>query len=190
MSIGTQEVDVRTDRQRLLPFLTEHLDAHGDPRYFDWLYLDNPWGVGRAWVAHPQGSDEIVGMAAAFPRRMLVSGEEVLAWNLGDFAISPEYRSLGPAVQLQRQCLQDVLSGEVAFAYDHPSCNMMAVYRWLKIQTTGEVLRYAKPLRVDAQVEKIIPRGIVSRGVSGFGNILLSLADTAGPGTPTSRCRD
>lgn len=175
MSVVVREIDVRSERSTLAPFLAEHLALHRNPSHYDWLYLGNPWGVARAWVAISAESERVVGAAAAFPRKMFVDGEETTCWNLGDFAIHPEYRSLGPAVTLQRRCLEEVTAGRVAFAYDHPSCGMMAVYRWLRIEKTGDVARYTRPLRVDAQVEKLLPKGMVSRGISGVGNVLLSL---------------
>ena len=176
MTLVMREVDVHGEKERLAPFLRDHLPAHRNTHYYDWLYLRNPFGRGRAWVALEEGTTEIVGAAAAFPRLTHVNGQPTTCWNLGDFAILPEYRSLGPAVQLQRCCLREVLDGGIPFAYDHPSCNMMAVYRWMKIMPTGEVVRYARPLRVDGQVEKILGKGALSRGVSGVGNLALSIA--------------
>jgi hypothetical protein len=170
-----KEVDIDERREDLLPFMRGHLPAHDTDEHFEWLYRSNPFGKARAWIATEESDDGIVGAAAAFPRRMIVQGRELTGWNLGDFAIGRHHRSLGPALQLQRACLEPVLCGEIPFAYDHPSCNMMAIYRWMKIPATGKVVRYALPLRVDDKVRSLIGDRLVSRAVSKVGNVLLEL---------------
>jgi GNAT superfamily N-acetyltransferase len=177
LAIRTREIDVETERDTIVEFLSEHLSGHGGAAHFDWLYLANPDGRARAWLAVADKADEAVGVAAAFPRRVRIGGQEMLCWNLGDFAIKPEYRSLGPAVILQRACLETVLDGTVPFAYDHPSCNMMAIYKRMGISETGRVIRFVKLLRVDEKVVKFLKYSVVASGVSEIGNVVLSIVD-------------
>ena len=118
-----------------------------------------------------------IGMAAAFPRRTLIQGRQVLGWVLGDFCISDEHRSLGPALQLQRACLEAVDSGTSAFCYDFPSNGMMAVYRRLRMPATGSMVRLAKPLRVDRKVRELVKVPLISQCISAAGNFLLNLMD-------------
>lgn len=169
-----ERIEPVQDRARLAPFLAEHLEGHRAPGYFDWSYRDNPAGPGCAWLALDDAG-EIVGAAAAFPRSVRVDGAPVTAWCLGDFAIRQDQRSLGPAVRLQRACTEPVAKGEVPFAYDHPSCNMLAVYRWMGVEKTGDVSRWALPLRVDAQVERVLGDNPIARGVGGVGAAVLGL---------------
>lgn len=177
MAITTREVDVNDERELLVRFLSEHLPGHGGAAHFDWLYLANPAGRARAWLAVDDQAGEAVGVAAAFPRRVHVRGPARVCWNLGDFAIKADYRSLGPAVILQRASLRDVLDGRVPLAYDHPSCNMMAIYKRMGIPEAGRVVRFVKVLRVDEKVGKLLNYPIVAGGISGIGNIVLSIAD-------------
>ena len=83
------------------------LPRHGGQAHWDWLYVHNPDGPARAWLAEDDGG-EAVGVAAAFPRRVWIEGREHTCWNLGDFAIRPDHRSLGPAVRLQRAAVAAV----------------------------------------------------------------------------------
>lgn len=177
MGVRVREIDVGRESDVLLPVLRENLPGHEDDRQFRWLYLDNPYGKARAWLAFDEADGSAVGAAAAFPRLMRVDDEDVLCWNLGDFAIAPDRRSLGPAVALQRACLRDVLDGRVPFAYDHPSCNMMAVYRWLKIAETGSAVRHARLLKADDLVERRLGVGRGSRLVAWVGNAVLAMTD-------------
>jgi hypothetical protein len=105
---------------------------------------------------------------------------------LGDFCISDEHRSLGPALQLQRACIDGVDSGSAAVCYDFPSAGMMAVYRRLRIPETGQMIRFAKALRVDRKVREFVKAPLASRVVSAAGNFILRMAD--GVSSPPQDC--
>jgi GNAT superfamily N-acetyltransferase len=175
--VRIRQAELEADRPTLVRFLTGNLATHGGESHYDWLYRGNPDGPARAWLLLEDETDDVIGAAAAFPRRMTVRGEDLECWNLGDFAIAPAARSLGPAVALQRACLDEVMSGGIPFAYDHPSCNMMAPYARLGIRATAEVVRYAKLLRVDDKVASIAKVGVVGKGVSALGNLILSFGN-------------
>jgi hypothetical protein len=175
-----REIDVDTERDRLIAFLADNLDHHGGRAHYEWRYLENPDGRARAWAAVEESDPEsFIGVAAAFPRSMFVRGERMLCWNLGDFAIRKDHRSLGPAIKLQRACLEPVLAGEVPFAYDHPSCSMMAIYRRMGITQTGEIVRQARVLRIDRRAESTLGAGALAKVVAGTGNFALGLLQRA-----------
>lgn len=177
MTIEIRKADLVRDRKALIEMAIEHLaPVCGDARY-EWLYLKNPHGLAWAWVAVQSSNDMIVGMAAAFPRRLMVGGSEVKAWVLGDFCLREESRSLGPALQLQRACLAAIDSGDVDCCYDFPSKSMMAVYRRLRIPQTDDLVRLAKPLRVDRKVRALVNIGWVTSGMSALGNLVLRVKD-------------
>lgn len=169
-----READVESERDRLAAFMRRYLKAHCCEGHYEWLYLLSPHGRARAWVATDDAGDELIGVAAAFPRRIRVGRETLTCWNLGDFAIAESHRALGPAIRLQRACLEEVLAGKVPFAYDHPSRSMMAIYERMGFESAGQVVRMARPMRVDDRVERLLPDGIVARAVRGLGNLLLS----------------
>jgi len=177
VAIVIREADILVDRQMLIGFLYQHLTKQSDDRRFDWLYLHNPHGRARAWIAMDTDTQAVVGVAGAFPRKVYIGRCEELGWVLGDFCMSPRYRSLGPAVQLQRACLAEVNSGKVAFCYDFPSTNMTAIYKRLGIHSFGQMLRLAKPLCIDRKIEGIIKMPLIARVLSTPGNFLLALHD-------------
>ena len=175
MAIAIREADVERDAASLISFLGTHLADHGGAARYDWLYRRNPFGTGRAWIAWNESDGQMVGAAAAFPRPIVVDGRPVSGWNLGDFAVHPQHRTLGPAIRLQHALLDEVTRGG-ALAYDHPSASMLAVYRWMKVEPAGSVVRYAKPLLLDDR----LAGGALGRLASLPASTFVRLADTLG----------
>lgn len=171
MPIQIKSVSFDHYESRLITLFERYLAAGFHRRRFDWLYKKSPWGLARTWAAFDPANGTIVGAAAAFPRKFRFRGIEKLGWVLGDFCLQTEYRSLGPAVQLQRACL-GALEPPFEFCYDFPSKPMMAIYKRIGVQQAGALVRWAKPLRLDARVEPFVKSkrlasaiGRLSRGV-------------------------
>lgn len=171
MKIAIHPADLKSDKQLIIDTLFRFLTPLSDVRRFSWLYENNPHGQARAWIAKDDKS--VIGMASAFPRRIYMNGHEEVSWVLGDFCISDQYRSLGPALMLQRACLAEVDSGAVAFCYDFPSATMMAVYKRLQIYPFGRMVRLATPLRIDRKIRKFVKSPTFNRPLSTAGNLLL-----------------
>jgi hypothetical protein len=148
-----------------------YLTPNSDENRFRWLYKQNPYGLGRAWVAF-DGEKGIVGAAAAFPRRYYFQGAERLGWVLGDFCLSEQFRSMGPALKLQRACMQS-LEPPYDFCYDFPSKSMMAIYNRLGIQQTSSLVRWAKPLRVEDKMKSVVRSKSAARLLGRIGNAVM-----------------
>jgi len=164
--------DLRKDRQELVAFLHDNLTSDSNSARFDWLYAHGPFGEARAWIAADSVSGRTVGVAAAFPRQFWFETTERRVWVLGDFCISREARSLGPAIKLQRVCLAS-LNGDSW--YDFPSQSMMAIYKRLGTSQFLEQVRYAKLLRIDQKVESLAPGNPIASAIRFAGNTLLQL---------------
>jgi hypothetical protein len=179
LSIEVREADLVSDRDALIEFLRQYLNPLSDQRRFDWLYLGNPWGVARAWLATESASREIVGMAAAFPRRFSVNRQTQHGWVLGDFCIHPARRSLGPALQIQRACLDGLGLGleHGAIAYDFPSQGMLAIYRRLHTKPSLQITRLAKLLRAERYIGDRVGATVAARPLVTVANSLLRFRD-------------
>ena len=114
---------------------------------FDWLYVKNPFAEPSVFVAHDSKSSEIIGTAAAFPRSLYIGKQKTMGWVLGDFCMSEHYRSLGPAIQLQKACLEGLGPRESAIWYDFPSKSMLAIYKRLKAPAPKKMIRFVKVLK-------------------------------------------
>jgi hypothetical protein len=159
------------DAAFIVSAVQRHLNPAADLARFDWLYRRNPDGEARAWIAE-DAAGRAVGLAAAFPRRVIVQGREGRGWVLGDFCVDDDYRTLGPALQLQRACLAGVMAAGADVVYDLPGPRMLPVYRRIGIAPAGSVRRLARLLRVDGRVPRRLP-AVVTRAA----NALLALAD-------------
>jgi hypothetical protein len=182
-SVTVRAGDLRADRGVALDMFVRYLNPRYDDARFEWVYLRNPHGEGRLWLATDPRGQTVVGAAGAFPRRMYVGGREEVAWVLGDFCISDRFRSVGPALELQRACLADVAAGVVSFCYDFPSRGMTALYERVGIRPLGRMVRMTRLLRVDAVMSRLAGPSTFSRWASALGNMLLArrLARTSAP---------
>jgi hypothetical protein len=174
-----RRANVEQEKAILIAFLRAYLSNDAGEARFEWLYRRNPAGIALVWVAYDSDSNGITGLSAAFPRQVLHRGGTTLGYVLGDFCISPDHRSLGPGLALQRATL-DALSQEGAgFVWDFPSASMLAIYKRLRIEATATMIRYAKPMRADRQMQRRIPSKLAAGGLAAVANMALRVRDTA-----------
>jgi hypothetical protein len=152
MPIAVREAALGRERDLLVRFCHDNLPIRPDGKRFDWLYSANPFGPAKTLVATEDTSREIVGIGSAFPRQLWIGGRQTRAWILGDFCIAERFRTLGPAVTLQRACMTAIPSGEVW--YDFPSQHMLAVYKRLRVPLFSEQVRHVRHLHVDRKLGK------------------------------------
>jgi hypothetical protein len=175
MRIVVREAKLPSEKAIFVNTLARYLTPLSDERRFDWLYMKGPHGPARGWVATDEQRNSVIGVAGAFPRLVWMNGKTTLAWVLGDFCLDSAYRSLGPALQLQRACLSMVEGNESAFCYDFPSASMVAVYKRLGSSVTGQMVRLAKPLRVDRKIKEMIQNRTAQHVVSSVANAFLKI---------------
>lgn len=173
MTIRIRPADLEADADDLVNLLERHLSRQVDAARFRWLYRDGIYGRARVWVAVEKDNGRIVGSAAAYPRSLSLSGKDRLGFVLGDFCMDEKYRSLGPSIQLQRACLNALQEPSFEFVYDFPSRGMMAVYKRLGIEQSGELVRWAKPLRVEQRLLGLVRSKSLARGLGILANPLL-----------------
>lgn len=175
MSIEIREATLDSDEPTLTQLIKRYLAPGSNDRRFNWLYCSGPHGAARAWLACDLQDGNTVGMGAAFPRKVYFNGNQKLAWVFGDFCMTENYRSLGPALALQRRCLEKADSAPVDICYDFPSQTMVAIYRRLGIQQTATLVRWAKPLRAEVRLEAAIGSKAIARQLSILPNAALAM---------------
>ena len=176
MPIVVKSADLDVEREQIIETLRRYLTPESNARRYDWLYKENPHGPARAWIARDTSTQAIVGIAAAFPRWLLMRGSRARAWVFGDFCIANQYRTLGPAVQLQRALLTASRdTPDLAGWYDFPSQPMVAVYKRLGGVSQGDLLRLAKPLRGDRAVSLVLGPSRLVQGILPVVNAWLAM---------------
>lgn len=177
MSIVIHQADLDSDQGVIVDMLRRYLSSAADDRHYKWLYKENPHGTARAWIARDTANQAVVGVAAAFPRCVFLKGESRLVWVFGDFCVSERYRSLGPAMQIQRALLAAAAAmPDLAGWYDFPSHNMAAVYKRLGLTEQGALIRMARLLRADRVVAQSYGHPGLARGAALLGNLWLALS--------------
>ena len=155
MALLVRPVDLDRERCALLQILTRNLPELDHARRFHWRYLQNPAGHAYAWFLCDGADDRIVGAAAVIPRYAWLGGTPVKCGQVGDFAVDAAYRSLGPAIRLQRATFAPVENGDLAFCYDCPPHQRgMATFHRLGLPPACRADRFSKPLRVDSHLRR------------------------------------
>jgi len=176
MGLTVRPVDLETDREDLLGILETNLPQMAHRKRFDWLYRGAPAGRARSWFVRDEAAHRTIGVASVFPRAVWIDGESRRCGQVGDFAVEREYRTLGPAVMLQRATFDPVDAGELTFCYDCPPDGRgMAPFVRLQMPPTVQTARYAMLLRADRQVSRRLGSLPAARLVALAANALLAL---------------
>ena len=174
MTLAIRPADLDRDAAAIVRLLVAHVNPEYDAARLDWAYRLNPDGRGQAWVAVEDGTGEIVGVAGALPRRVRTGTEEELAWVLADFCFAERYRALGPALLLQRACLDAAIGAGVAFCYDFPGTRMMPIYQRLHAKPLGHLRRLVRLLRIDDKLRALGVPPLLAVPLGAAGNLILS----------------
>lgn len=136
------------DRDMLLPLLREYLASttgEDAERRYAWLYLDNPAGVARTYVAC--AGREAVGITSLFPRSIRVGEHRLVGAIGGDGYVTPAFRRRGIATALHRESLAHMDEG-LSFMFGPPEANNLQALLRAGALLTGAVRRYVRALDV------------------------------------------
>ncbi len=177
MAIIIREADLQSDRSLIVRFLHDNLTENSNDDRYNWLYLQNPAGAAKIWIAWDTVLDKPAGISAAIPRTLSIKGQKRPCWILADFCMDRSYRSLGPALKLQRESLEAADKSRICCCIDFPSQTMAAIYARLGIPVFGDLGRFAKPLNVSNRINRLIPVSALSAPIGWIGNVVLRLSD-------------
>ena len=178
--MGLQLVPVNVDKDRsiVVDLLNRNLPQLSHEARYRWLYQNNPDGCGFSWFLIDGRKDQVVGIASVFPRIFSCPEGVFRVGQVGDFAINDDYRSLGPAIQLQKATLTPLQDGQLDFCYDTPpGAKGMAPFVRMGLKPFGQMVRYAKPLRLDAKMNAIAGDNLLGRLLSRMGNRIFWAVD-------------
>ena len=174
MTVKVRPVSLDSERNTLVAILERNLPDLPHARRSEWLYDKNPAGKAWSWFAIEESLPAPIGVASLIPRFMWIGESLQLCGQVGDFAIDPGYRSLGPAVLLQKATFDPVNRGLLRFCYDCPPDDRgMSTFRRMGIKASCRMRRFVRPLRVERRLaEKLSSKNLVS-AFAFFGNSVL-----------------
>ncbi len=180
MAVEIRPVSIKEDRAELIGILLRNFGPGQDTR-LDWRAVDNPVGPAWIWFAFDRGKRTVVGTVSVFPRRLFVDGKLVVCGQVGAFVVDTAYRSLGPAVLLQRKTFEPVDCGSIAFCYDCPPHDRgMSTFIRLGMRPSCEVTRYVLLLNADEFFRKRLGKGAWTTPLVTTANLLLAIRTRAG----------
>jgi GNAT superfamily N-acetyltransferase len=137
------------DRNLLMPL-------QGREARYAKYYEQNPLGPPSFFLARDAESQAFVGMAAAFPTRLRVSGELVPGAISGDFAVDDGHRGFGPSVALQRAVVSALGDTGLRCAYGYPNEDSEPIVKRVGYADLGRLSRFVKVLRSRVVVDSYL----------------------------------
>jgi len=184
MALEIRPVSFSTQREELLDVLHRNLPDVPHLRRFEWLYRNQPCGNPRSWFLVDRGADRAVGTVSLFPRALQVGNGFIPCGQVGNFAVDKAYRTLGPALMLQKATLESVEAGHFAVCYDCPPHSLgMSTFRRLGMKENCLMHRYVRLIRTNRQFQKIFGDRASSRLLAAAGNVVLGLTSIRFHGT-------
>jgi len=175
LAVRPASAAVADDRLQMMDLLGRNLPNIQD-WHFEWRHFANPAGPAWSWFLYEKPGGAVVGMASVLPRFMLVDGKPVVCGQVFEFVVDAGYRSLGPAVMLQRATFGPVDSGAIPICFDCPPHDQgMSTFDRLGMRAVTEVDRYALPLRSDAFLQKKLGVGPLAKPAIAAANLLLRI---------------
>jgi hypothetical protein len=181
MAYGTRLLRLDEHRDALAALWRENMSDTriGDvvPERIRWLYERNPAGTAVTWLGIVSGSDDVIGCASSFPRRMQVGGKMVSAGVLADFAVSKNHRMAGAAIAIQRALAKGSFPAGLEFLYGYPNGKSDAIFKRLGYHYVGSSAFWVKPLRSAYKVSERVKNRALAWGASRVLDVGLSIAD-------------
>lgn len=149
--------DVVADREAVLAIWRGNLGVEARmARKFDWFYAGAPQGAPLMQLLVHGASAEPVGTCSAGRRRMCLGAQALEAGVLVDLAVTPEHRSLGPALMLQ-QGLFNAGRTHLDLLYGFPNPKAVPVFKRIGYRALGQMERHVRVVRHAPYVARRIP---------------------------------
>jgi hypothetical protein len=136
-------------------------------------YEQNPVGPPSFFLARDEESQELVGMAAAFPTRLRVFGEVVPGSISGDFAVDDGHRGFGPSIALQRAVVSALEENGIRCAYGYPNEYAEPIIKRVGYVDLGRLSRFVKVLSSRVVVDTYVHSPALARPLAALSTVAL-----------------
>lgn len=124
----------------------------------EWLYLRNPAGLHKSWVAKEEKSGKIVSARPVFPWNLRVEGTLHSVTQAGDAATHPDFQGRGLFTRLVESSWTALRQAGISCTFSFSNKQSLSVYRKIRISEeagTGfhllsSMRRWVRPLRLES----------------------------------------
>jgi len=141
---------------------------------YDWFYQNNPYKKANLWLLKQKDSKKAIGVGGLGYRRFILKGEPLIGAIGVDFAIEKKYRTLGPALKLQRAIIESAKRNS-DFLYGFPFNNADVILKYYKYQKIADFTRLVKILKSGNYLESVVKPKLLARAISIPADLLLWL---------------
>jgi len=141
---------------------------------YNWFYKSNPYRKGKLWLLKLEGAEKTIGVGGVGYRRFNVNGKSLIGAMGVDFAVEKEYRTLGPALKLQKTIMESSKK-DADFIYGFPAEQAEAVLKYFKFHKLGEFTRLVKVLKSGDYLERVLKPRFLARTIAVPADLFLRL---------------
>ena len=154
--------DLNDDSETVIQLLKQTFGNSTDFDYkYLWLYKNNVYENTELYFLQNDDNDnEKVGVQGISGRAFEFNGDMLTAGLVGDFAVSPKHRTLGPGLKLLKTTMNLALESN-DFIFSYPNINAIPVVKRAGYKFKKEINRYVKVLKSKTYLQKYMP-GILS----------------------------
>lgn len=167
-----RELDLATEQPTAIMLWRTHMRLPPEAK-LDWFYLQHPCGTPKLLLLTHGAQATPVGIGSLGQRRVSIQGQPASAGILADMVVLPEHRTLFPALLLQKQMLHAAVAA-YSVVYGIPNKHSTPIVRRLGYTRVGELIRYARVLRLSDYIERRLPR-FLSRPIGALVDRLMPL---------------
>ena len=154
--------DVAADREAVLGLWRGNLGVEARmARKYAWFYAGAPQGAPlMAVLVHGDGAQP-VGTCSAGRRRMVLDARPLQAGVLVDLAVTPEHRSLGPALMLQQGLFADGRA-QLDLLYGFPNPKAVPVFKRIGYRALAQMERHVRVVRHGPYLARRMPASLAA----------------------------
>ncbi|MCU7904536.1 MAG: hypothetical protein KZQ76_01555 [Candidatus Thiodiazotropha sp. (ex Epidulcina cf. delphinae)] len=174
MAYSITKADSEYNKDDVIALCSRNLSPLSGDRY-NWKYIVNPDGKADVWLTHVDSEEVPVGALSVFPRKISVLGQDLLGGILGDYSLSEEHRTLGPALSLQKNIIESFSGLKYNFLYTIPNDKSRLVMKRAGYALIGHNLWLTKPVKTISFVQQRVSNGVLAKIISYPLDILLKI---------------
>ncbi len=136
--------DLERDQDSILALWLRNFSTIDKIRY-QWLYLRNQAGQPVCFLLKSP-EQEVIGLNGLIHRKIKIQNNKSVAGHAIDLLVDKKYRTVGPALQLQRSLIQQIRKQNIPLIFGFPLPAAQLILRRVGYQDLGIRERWVKPL--------------------------------------------